>query len=218
MTLFSLIIALLIEQVRPLPVQRVVVDPLSRLSGLLTERFNDGQARHGRVAWWLIVLTATLASALVFFALWHVHPILAFAFNIAVLYVTMGFRHESHFFTDIHRYMRFLEEAVIGTLREFGVESGRIPGLTGVWIDPDDPERARKICALGVKTSRWVTMHGFAFNVNTDLRYFDYIVPCGIGDKAVTSMEKELGRVQPIREVEQILKVKLGEQFGFEWI
>lgn len=123
-----------------------------------------------------------------------------------------------NFFTDIHRYMRFLEEAVIGTLREFGVESGRIPGLTGVWIDPDDPERARKICALGVKTSRWVTMHGFAFNVNTDLRYFDYIVPCGIGDKAVTSMEKELGRVQPIREVEQILKVKLGEQFGFEWI
>lgn len=121
-----------------------------------------------------------------------------------------------NFFTDIHKYMRLMEEAVIRTLREFDIESGRIPGLTGVWIDPDKTE-ARKICALGVKTSRWVTMHGFAFNVNTDLRYFDYIVPCGINDKAVTSMEKELGNPQNMLEVEGVLKEKLREQFGFEW-
>lgn len=123
-----------------------------------------------------------------------------------------------NFFTDIHRYMRFLEEAVIQTLKEYGVESGRIPGLTGVWIDIDDEKKARKICALGVKTSRWVTMHGFAFNVNPDLKYFDYIVPCGIDDKAVTSLEKELGRKVDIREVEQILKEKIVEQFGMELV
>ena len=123
-----------------------------------------------------------------------------------------------NFFTDIHRYMRFMEEAVIQTLKDYDISAGRIPGLTGVWIDADDPGYARKICALGVKTSRWVTMHGFAFNVNTDLRYFDYIVPCGINDKAVTSMEKELGGKQNMAEVERILKEKLGQQFGFEWI
>lgn len=123
-----------------------------------------------------------------------------------------------NFFTDIHRYMRLLEESVIQTLAEFGLTGGRIPGLTGVWIDARKAGRARKICALGVKTSRWVTMHGFAFNVNTDLRYFDYIVPCGISDKAVTSMEKELGSRQNVGEVEQVLKEKLREQFAFEWI
>lgn len=123
-----------------------------------------------------------------------------------------------NFFTDIHRYMRLLEESVIETLAEFGISAGRIPGLTGVWIQADEPERARKICALGVKTSRWVTMHGFAFNVNTDLRYFEYIVPCGIRDKAVTSMAKELGRPQDLFTVECVLKEKLGRQFGFEWI
>ena len=123
-----------------------------------------------------------------------------------------------NFFTDIHRYMRFLEEAVIQTLKEYGVKSGRIPGLTGVWIDIDDEKKARKICALGVKTSRWVTMHGFAFNVNPDLKYFDYIVPCGIDDKAVTSLEKELGRKVDIREVEQILREKIVEQFGMELV
>jgi len=123
-----------------------------------------------------------------------------------------------NFFTDIHRYMRTLEEAVIQTLSVFRIPAGRIPGLTGVWIDPDDPKIARKICALGVKTSRWVTMHGFAFNVNTDLQYFDYIVPCGITDKAVTSMERELGTKQDMLAVEEILKEKLREQFGMEWV
>lgn len=123
-----------------------------------------------------------------------------------------------NFFTDIHKYMRLLEEAVIQALLEFGINAGRIPGLTGVWIDCDDEYKARKICALGVKTSRWVTMHGFAFNVNTDLKYFDYIVPCGIQNKAVTSMEKELGKKQDITQVANLLKNKIGEQFGMEWL
>ena len=123
-----------------------------------------------------------------------------------------------NFFTDIHQYMRLLEEAVIQTLKEYGIEGGRIPGLTGVWIDFNNAAVARKICALGVKTSRWVTMHGLAFNVNTDLSYFDYIVPCGIDDKAVTSVEKELGSKQDLKAVQQTLKKKLEEQFGFEWL
>jgi len=123
-----------------------------------------------------------------------------------------------NFFTDIHKYMRFLEEAVIQTLSEYHIKAGRIPGLTGVWINPETPSLARKICALGVKTSRWVTMHGFAFNVNTNLAYFDYIVPCGIHDKAVTSMEKELGEKQNIEEVKITLKEKIKEQFEMEWI
>lgn len=123
-----------------------------------------------------------------------------------------------NFFTDIHRFMRLMEEAVIQTLAEYRIEAGRIAGLTGVWIDPDDPDRARKICALGVKTSRWVTMHGFAFNVNTDLRYFDYIVPCGITEKSVTSMEGELGGRQDMLRVEEILKEKFRQQFGMEWL
>ena len=122
-----------------------------------------------------------------------------------------------NFFTDIHMYMRYMEEAVIRTLGLYGIDAGRIQGLTGVWINAADPENARKICALGVKTSRWVTMHGFALNVNTDLRYFDYIVPCGINDKAVTSMEKELGRPLDLLGVEEVLKARLQEQFGFEW-
>lgn len=123
-----------------------------------------------------------------------------------------------NFFTDIHKYMRVMEEAVIQTLAEYDIPAGRIPGLTGVWIAADDERHARKICALGVKTSRWVTMHGFAFNVNTDLSYFDYIVPCGIREKSVTSMEKELGRKQNMLEVETILKEKLRQQFGMEWL
>lgn len=122
-----------------------------------------------------------------------------------------------NFFTDIHRYMRFMEEAVIETLSAYNISSGRIPGLTGVWIDAGHPASARKICALGVKSSRWVTMHGFALNVNTDLSYFDYIIPCGINDKAVTSMEKELGSSQNMLEVEEVLKEKLSQQFGFQW-
>lgn len=123
-----------------------------------------------------------------------------------------------NFFTDIHKYLRLLEEAVIQTLKEYNVEAGRIPGLTGVWIDPDHEKKARKICALGVKTSRWVTMHGFAFNINSDLRYFEYIIPCGINDKAVTSLEKELGRKQNLREVQATLQKKIGELFGMEWL
>lgn len=119
-----------------------------------------------------------------------------------------------NFFTDIHKYMRLLEEAVIQTIGEFGVSAGRIPGLTGVWINPDNAASARKICALGVKTSRWVTMHGFALNVNTDLNYFSHIVPCGINDKAVTSLQKELGSPLDMNVVEEILKNKIADLFG----
>ena len=118
-----------------------------------------------------------------------------------------------NFFTDIHRYMRLLEESVIQTLNEFGIASGRIPGLTGVWLEPEYQVRARKICALGVKTSRWVTLHGLAFNVNTDLRYFDYIVPCGIEDKMVTSLKKETGTTQDMNKAKEILKGKMVSLF-----
>lgn len=116
-----------------------------------------------------------------------------------------------NFFTDIHQYMRFLEEAVIQTLQEFGLKSGRIAGLTGVWIDIDT--RPRKICAFGVKTSRWVTMHGFALNINADLTYFNHIVPCGIQDKAVTSMKAELGREIEMKQVQQVLQNKIVNLF-----
>jgi len=121
-----------------------------------------------------------------------------------------------NFFTDIHKYMRLLEEAVIQTVREFGVSAGRIPGLTGVWINHNEKESARKICALGVKTSRWVTMHGFALNVNTDLNYFSHIVPCGIDDKEVTSLQKELGQAVDLSAVEEILKNKIADLFGMK--
>lgn len=119
-----------------------------------------------------------------------------------------------NFFTDIHLYMRNMEEAVILTLRDFGIESGRVPGLTGVWIDGDKPGSARKICAMGVKTSRWVTLHGLALNVNADLNYFNYIIPCGISDKAVTSMEKELGRTINMEEVKKSLLKNFIAVFG----
>jgi lipoyl(octanoyl) transferase len=118
------------------------------------------------------------------------------------------------FFTDIHKYLRLLEEAVILTLQHYGIESGRIPGCTGVWIDYDKGSKARKICALGVRCSRWITMHGFAFNINTDLSYFGNIIPCGITDKSVTSLEKELGKKTDIEEVKSILKNKIAELFG----
>ena len=121
-----------------------------------------------------------------------------------------------HFFTDIHQYLRLLEEGVIKTLKEYGIESGRIKGLTGVWLDEKDQQKARKICALGVKSSRWVTMHGFAFNVNTNLEYFNHIVPCGIQDKTVTSLEKEMGRKMDISEVERKLKKHLTAIFEME--
>ncbi|MBP6389349.1 MAG: lipoyl(octanoyl) transferase LipB [Flavobacteriales bacterium] len=118
-----------------------------------------------------------------------------------------------HHFTDIHRFLRTLEEAVIGTLEAFNIKAGRIEGLTGVWLDEKDPVKARKICAFGIRASRWVTMHGFAFNVNTDLSYFDHIVPCGIADKGVTCMAKELGGVVDIEDVKQRLKLELADLF-----
>ncbi len=121
-----------------------------------------------------------------------------------------------NFFTDIHQYMRTLEESVIGTLKVFGVEAGRIKGLTGVWLDWSNEQKARKICALGVKTSRWVTMHGLAMNVNTDLNYFNHIVPCGIQDKLVTSMKKDLNSDQNIGRVKDTLKQKIAELFEMQ--
>ena len=111
-----------------------------------------------------------------------------------------------NFFTDIHKYLRFLEEAIILTLAEYGLKTERSPGETGVWFDVGTPF-SRKICAMGVRASRWVTMHGFALNVNADLGYFDNIIPCGIRGKAVTSMRVELGREVNEEEVkEKILK------------
>ncbi|HEX3387371.1 MAG TPA: lipoyl(octanoyl) transferase LipB [Mucilaginibacter sp.] len=122
-----------------------------------------------------------------------------------------------NFFTDIHLYLRTLEEAVIITLADYGLEAGRYPGYTGVWFDADN-DKARKICALGVRCSRWVTMHGFAFNINTDLDYFKNIVPCGIDDKDVTSMQRELGRKVDEEEVKHLLKGHIAELFGMELV
>ncbi len=119
-----------------------------------------------------------------------------------------------NFFTDIHKYVRFLEEAVIRTCADFGVSATRIEGLTGVWITEGMP---RKICAIGVKSSRWVTMHGLALNVNTDLSYFGNIVPCGIDDKAVTSLQMEIGHEVSMLEVAEKLKLHFGELFEVEW-
>ncbi|HEY0898784.1 MAG TPA: lipoyl(octanoyl) transferase LipB, partial [Sphingobacteriaceae bacterium] len=114
-------------------------------------------------------------------------------------------------------YLRTLEEAVIQTLQEYGIEAGRFPGYTGVWIDPDN-ENARKICAMGVRCSRWVTMHGFAFNVNADLDYFKNIVPCGIDDKDVTSMQRELGQEVDLAKVKSVLKEKIAGLFKMDLI
>ena len=110
-----------------------------------------------------------------------------------------------NFFTDIHKYLRLIEEAVILTLKEYGLNTERSIGETGVWLDVDTKE-ARKICAIGVKSSRWVTMHGFALNINSDLSYFKNIIPCGIVDKKVTSLEKELNKKIDLTEVKTILK------------
>jgi lipoyl(octanoyl) transferase len=120
-----------------------------------------------------------------------------------------------NFFTDIHLYLRRLEEAIILTLAEYGITAGRYPGYTGVWIEPDGAF-ARKICAMGVRCSRWVTMHGFALNVNTDPGYFNFIIPCGINDKAVTTMEKELGYQPDLNEVKQKIVIHLSALFGME--
>lgn len=118
------------------------------------------------------------------------------------------------FFTDLRKYMRYLEEAVILTLAEYGIKGDRLEGSTGVWLDPEDPFKARKICALGVRCSRWVTIHGLALNINTDLSYFDHIVPCGISNKGVTSMQKELDQKINEEEVKKILVEKFGKVFN----
>lgn len=120
------------------------------------------------------------------------------------------------FFTDIHKYMRYLEEAVILTLSEFGIKAGRVEGLTGVWLD-GGTDKERKICAMGVKSSRWVTMHGIALNVNTDLSYFNHIVPCGIVDKSVTSMKAELNKEVDISEVQESLRINMANIFDFDF-
>ncbi|MGB0897400.1 MAG: lipoyl(octanoyl) transferase LipB [Flavobacteriaceae bacterium] len=122
-----------------------------------------------------------------------------------------------NFFTDIHKYLRLLEEAIILTLAEYGLESERSPGETGVWLGVGTPF-ARKICAMGVRASRWVTMHGFALNVNADLGYFDNIIPCGIRGKAVTSMHAELGQTISEEEVKTKIKSHFVELFEAELI
>ena len=122
-----------------------------------------------------------------------------------------------NFFTDIHKYLRFLEEVIIKTLTEYGIESERSEGETGVWLDVGTPF-ARKICALGVRTSRWVTMHGFALNVNANLGYFDNIIPCGIKGKAVTSMEAELDKKIPLEEVKEKISMHFKELFEVTFV
>jgi lipoyl(octanoyl) transferase len=120
------------------------------------------------------------------------------------------------FYTDIGRYMRELEEVIILTLAEYGIESGRIIGETGVWLDAGIVGKERKICAMGVRCSRWVTMHGFALNVNTYLSYFDFIIPCGIQNKKVTSLEKELGRKILMEEAKEKVKKNFEKVFDCE--
>jgi lipoyl(octanoyl) transferase len=115
---------------------------------------------------------------------------------------------------DLVWYMRSLEEVIIRTIAEYGIASTRLDGATGVWLDADKPALARKICAMGVRTSRWITMHGFALNVNTDLSYFDLIVPCGIKDKQVTSMQRELGTLVDEHEVKAKLLTHFSAVFG----
>ncbi len=122
------------------------------------------------------------------------------------------------FYTDIGKYLRNLEEVIIKALEEYGIKGDRSPGETGVWIEPDVPGRERKICAIGVRCSRWITMHGFAFNVNTDLSYFNHIIPCGIINKQVTSLEKELGYKVDIDEVKEKVKKSFESVFAAELI
>jgi lipoyl(octanoyl) transferase len=123
------------------------------------------------------------------------------------------------FFTDIHRYVRYLEEAVIRTIADYGLEGGREEGYTGVWLEAKDGQPKRKICAIGVHLRRWVTLHGFAFNVNTDLTHFGHIVPCGINEagRDVTSLQRELGRKVDTAEVKAKLKAQFAELFGIEY-
>jgi lipoyl(octanoyl) transferase len=122
------------------------------------------------------------------------------------------------FYTDIGKYLRSIEEVIILTLADYGILGDRSPGETGVWIEPSVKGKERKICAIGVRSSRWITMHGFALNVNTDLDYFNFIVPCGIVDKQVTSMEKELGRKIDFTEVKERVKQNFEKVFGVELV
>jgi lipoyl(octanoyl) transferase len=123
-----------------------------------------------------------------------------------------------YFFTDIHKYLRLLEETIILTLDEYGIKAGRSKGETGVWLDEDNVFKARKICAMGVRCSRWVTMHGWGFNVNSNLDYFKNIIPCGIQDKEVTSLNKELGHDVDLNEVKQKLKKHFSQLFDCNFI
>jgi lipoyl(octanoyl) transferase len=119
---------------------------------------------------------------------------------------------------DLGWYLRSLEEVIIQVLAEYGLKGERSAGETGVWLDPQDPFVARKICAMGIKCSRWITMHGFALNVNTDLSHFEFIVPCGIEGKTVTSLEKELGRQVDYEEVKQKIKFHFESIFNCELV
>lgn len=119
-------------------------------------------------------------------------------------------------YTDIGKYLRNLEEVIIRTMAYYGLKGERSPGETGVWMDPSIPGRERKICAMGVRCSRWITMHGFAFNVNTDLSYFDMIIPCGIRQKSVTSLELELGKKPDMEEVKEVLTGEFEKVFELE--
>jgi lipoyl(octanoyl) transferase len=122
------------------------------------------------------------------------------------------------FYTDIGKYLRNLEEVIILTLADYGLKGERSAGETGVWLDPNVPGRERKICAMGVRTSRWITMHGFAFNVNTDLSFFNNIIPCGIQNKQVTSLEKELGRIVDFEEAKEKVKKNFEKVFEVELV
>lgn len=123
-----------------------------------------------------------------------------------------------NFFTDIHRYLRTLEDVMINTLAHYAIKGDRLKGATGVWIEPDSPGAARKICAMGIRASRWVTMHGWALNVNTDLAYFGHIIPCGITDKAVTSLAKETGKKMDIEEVKKWIVYYFSKAFEAKMI
>jgi len=120
------------------------------------------------------------------------------------------------FYRDIGRYLRELEEVIILTLQDYGLKGERSSGETGVWLDPDVPGRARKICAMGVRCSRWITMHGFALNISNDLSYFNHIIPCGIPDKSVTSLQKELEVTPTVAEVKEKVLQKFEQVFGVQ--
>jgi lipoyl(octanoyl) transferase len=119
---------------------------------------------------------------------------------------------------SLKEYVHKLEEVIILTIKDFGINGSRLEGATGVWLDTDIPGRTRKICAIGVRASRFVTMHGFAFNVNTDLTYFSYINPCGFVDKGVTSLAHEFGHLQDLGAVKSVVRDKMKRVFDIEWI